>query len=104
VPRLARYVLVRTLLRAGNVEVVVDVFSENATQVSLAEDDDVIQALSANRTKEAFADWVQIGRARRNPHDLDPRTLGDGGESSCNSVVVVANQIPRGVARRRGLS
>ena len=67
-------------MRSGAIEVELDVLLQHATQMSLVEYDHVIEALPAYRTQEAFADGVQIGSARRDPHHLDPSARSHGGE------------------------
>ena len=56
--------MLQTLMRSGNVKVGLDIRFQNATQLSLAEYDHVVQAFPAHRSEEALADWIQIGRAR----------------------------------------
>ena len=58
----SRYLLVQSLVRSGNVEVSLDVLPENASQVSLTQDYDMVEAFSAHRPQEAFTDGIQIGR------------------------------------------
>jgi len=86
-----RYSLTQTLMRPSTIEVDPDVLLQNATHLLLAEHDQLVEALSAHRTEEAFADGVQIGRARRELHNLDLSTLGHGGEASSEFVIVVSD-------------
>ena len=53
--------LVRTLMGPSAIEVDLDVLLQNATYLSIAEYDDVVEALRAHRNKETFADGIQIG-------------------------------------------
>ena len=67
----SRYLLAESLVRSGSVEVGLDVLPEDTAQVSLAKNPDMIETFSAHRSDEALTDGIQIGRARRNVHDLD---------------------------------
>ena len=73
-------------------------------KMPLAEDNNVVEALSAHRAKRAFTDRIQAGRARRDLHDRDPRSLGNGSERPAELAVVITNQIRRGLSERRCLS
>jgi len=53
--------------------VVLEVLGEDGPEVALAERDDVVQTVFANAPDEALRVGVQIGRARRQPKDLDAR-------------------------------
>ena len=75
------------------IEVDLDVRLQNAAQLSLAEYEHVVEALSAHRTQEAFADGTQIGRTRRDPHNFDARPLGHGGEPLPELVIVVSDEV-----------
>ncbi len=103
-PRCAdRYSLPQTLMGPSAIEVDLDVLLQNATKVSLAEYDYVVEALPAHQTKEAFADGDQIGRARRDLDNLDVSGLGQGGERLPERLVVVSDEVLRSVAVRRVL-
>ena len=58
-----RYCLRQTLMGPRAIAVDLDVLLQNTTQLSLAEYDDMVEALSAHRTQEAFANSIEIGRA-----------------------------------------
>lgn len=79
----------------GTIEVDLDVFLQHATQLSLFEYDHRVEVLPAHRTEEAFADGIQIGRARRYLHNLDLSALGYGSKPLAELLVVVLNQVPR---------
>ena len=98
-----RYPLPQTLLGPSAIEVDLDVRLQNATQLSLAEYEHVVEALSAHRIKKAFADGVQIWGARRDLHNLDLSALGHGGEPLPELVIVVSDEVLRSVTVRRGL-
>ena len=63
----------------------------------------MVETLPAHRTQEAFADGVQIRRARRDFHNLDPSALDHGGESFPELVIVVSNEVRPSIAVRCGL-
>lgn len=86
------------------IEVDLDVLLQNATQLSLAEYDHVIEAFPSHRTQEAFADVIEIGRARRDLHNLDCSALGQGREPLPELVIVVSDEKFRSVTVRRGLA
>ena len=88
---------------SGAINIDLDVLFQNATQLSLAEDDHMVEALPAHRTKKAFADGVQIGGARWDLHKLDLSTLGHGGEPLSKLVIVVSDEVLRPRAVRCGL-
>ena len=89
-----RYPLPQTLMGPSEIEVNLDILLQNATQLSLADYDHVVEALPAHRTKKAFADEVQIGGARRDLHNLDLSALGHGGETLPGLVIVVSYEVP----------
>ena len=97
-----RYPLPQTLMGPSAIEVDLDVLLQNATQLSLADYDHVVEALPAHRTKKAFTDGVRIGGARRDLHNLDLSALGHGGEPFPELVIVVSDEYfgpsPYGVA------
>ena len=60
-PRCAdRCSLAQTLMGPSAIEVDLDVLLQNATQLLLAEYDYMVEALSAHRPEEAFADGVRM--------------------------------------------
>ena len=81
-------------MRAGSL-VIVDVRGEDAAQMALVEDHEVIQTLAANRTYDALDVCVLPRRAWRgsdfhNPHRLDPLA-----ELRAVRRVAIAKQIAR---------
>ena len=52
-------------MRTGTIEVDLNVLPQYTMQLPFAEYYHVVQALPTHRSEEAFADWIQIGRARR---------------------------------------
>jgi hypothetical protein len=68
---LARDSLPNTLVGSRMVEVLLVVL-HYAVQVSLAQDQDVVQAFSPHTTQEPLADRVCSWRSKRCPHDLNP--------------------------------
>ena len=81
-----KYVEVRAVLR------------ENALQVVLAEEKDVIQAFPAQRADETLDEGGCLGCADRRPHDSDARAAGDVVEGGGELAIVVAEQELRAVA------
>ena len=89
-------------MRPCTIEVAFSILAQNATQLSLAEYEQVVKALPAHGAEEAFTDGVEIGRARRDAHDLDACPFGRGIGSSSKLVIVVADEVIRPVTVRRG--
>ncbi len=75
--------------------VVTDVFMENAPQVALVEDDDVVQALTAQRSDHPLREGVRVGRPHRREHRLDSHTGRLWDEVPAVAAVPVSNQEAR---------
>ena len=54
-----------------------DVFLDDAVKMALAEDEEVVQALSAETPQESFADSVGFWSPDRRPQNLDESPLSD---------------------------
>ena len=89
-----RDALADTLVRPRPVEVA-DVLHEDATEVPLAEEQDVVQILPPDATQEALTDGVDPRRSRRRAEDLDAARGRDAGEVGPELPVVVVDQEPR---------
>jgi len=50
-----------------------DVLGDDAPEVILTEDEDVVEQLSAERTGEALSEGIHVGRAYRRAYDVHPR-------------------------------
>ncbi len=72
--------------------VVRDVIFEHSLQPSLVRDDHVVQALTSDRTDDAFDVGVLPGRARRRSNGLDVHA-GDGGGDTCEDRVPIVKEI-----------
>jgi len=90
-------------VRARPVEIR-DVFAEHAGQMPLAEDEDVVQALTAHAPQEPLAGGIRPRRARGRAQDADAAARGDLRERGPEFAVVVADQVPRALVERRGLA
>ncbi len=49
------------------------VLGDDAPEVILTEDEDVVEQLSAERTGEALSEGIHVGRAYRRAYDVHPR-------------------------------
>ena len=61
-------------------------------EVLLAEDDNVVEALTPNRAEETFADRVEVRRLRRNGYNVDASPFRCSGESRAIFPIVVTDQ------------
>jgi hypothetical protein len=68
------------LVRTGTIEIGLGVLPRNAAQLALAEDHDVVQTFTVYGAEKSLPDGIEIGRARRDLHNLDLSTLGHGGK------------------------
>ena len=89
------YPLTQALVGTGTIEIGLGVLPQNAAQLALAEDHDVVQTFTAHGAEKSLADGIEIGRVRRDLHNLDLSTLGHGGKPLPELVVVVPNEVPR---------
>jgi len=94
-----RAALVDSLVRSCPVEVRT-VLSEDALQMALAEQRDVVQAFSAKRTHKSLDEGVCCGRKDRRADDADTSAVGDVVEGPGELAIVIAEQKPRAVAER----
>jgi len=89
-----------SLVRPRLVKVRVGVLLEDAPQMGLVEDDDMVQALAPDAAKIPLTDGVQIRRPGWDTDDFDARSLSDRGDVSAEFAVVVADQEPRAFTER----
>jgi hypothetical protein len=68
-----------------------DVLGDDAAEVILTEDEDVVEQLSPERTGEAFSEGIHVRRAYRRAHDAHPRRPEYASEASAELRVVVAD-------------
>ena len=83
-------VLVEREMRSGSV-VVVQVASQDPPQVTLAENDDVIQAFPTDRADDPLDVRILPGRARRCENLLDPESLDGSVEVISVDAIPIAN-------------
>lgn len=72
-------------------------------QMALAQDKDVVQALTSDATKEALDDGVGAGRSDRRADDPDPARPGHARKCWAELGIIVADQELRLLAVRCGL-
>src|SRR5713226_1384594 len=68
-----------------------DVLVDDAPEVILTEDEDVVEHLSAERTGEAFSEGIHVGRAYRRAHHAHPRRSEYASEPRAELRIVVAD-------------
>ena len=79
-------------MRAPSIEVR-DVFGKCPTQVTLAEDECVVQALLPDRSHPSLGDRIGFGRPKWRAGLDDPKALQPSVEESAIAAIAVANQI-----------
>ncbi len=86
----------RLLVRGGLVRtrfvVEADVLGNDAPQVMLTQNEDVVEHLSAERAGEAFSEGIHVRRAYRRAHDAHARQSEYTSEPSTELCVVVADE------------
>ena len=93
---------VRSILVEGEVGsgavVVHEVASEDATQVALAQDEDVVETLAPDRADEAFGEGI-LPRAAGGREDLlDPHALDPAAKGVSEVGIAIAEEIGGGVS------
>jgi hypothetical protein len=73
--------------------VVVDVLVEEGMQVSLVDDDRVVQTLRAYRAHDALADGVRAGGPDRCPYGRDAELGQPGAERAAVDIVAVVDEV-----------
>jgi len=68
-----------------------DVLGDDAPEVILTEDEDVVEHLSPKRADEAFSEGIHVRRAYRRAHDAHTRRTEYASEPSAELRVVVAD-------------
>ena len=68
-----------------------DVLGDDAAEVILTEDEDVVEQLSPESTGEAFNEGIHVWRAYRRAQDAHPRRPEYASEASAELRVVVAD-------------
>src|SRR5215475_9214586 len=81
----------------ARVVIIVEVISQGTAEVIFADDDQMIETLSANRADYAFGVWILEGRSRRGDHFFNLHSL----YSQSKFCPVNLISIPEQIARRR---
>src|SRR5215475_4631793 len=81
----------------ARVVIIVEVISQGTAEVIFADDDQMIETLSANRADYAFGVWILEGRSRRGDHFFDLHPLHSQSEFCPVNLI----SIPEQIARRR---
>jgi hypothetical protein len=100
----SRHALSDPLMGPCNVEIVEAILLQLMLEVPLAEDDYVIEALSANAAKESFAHGVHERCSDGGAENADTGTGGGPVEVSAELAVVVSDDQLGSGAERRGLA
>jgi hypothetical protein len=93
-----RGVLVEGEVCSG-VVVIEEVVTEQATQMILVQDDDVVEALAAQGPDEAFDVGILPRGPRGDLHLVDPQGLDSAGEHCPVDRIAVAQQVSRAVSQ-----
>jgi hypothetical protein len=83
---------------------VVGVLSENASKVPLVDNNDMIHALSSERTDNPFRDGVRLGCMDWSQQRFDPEPSGTGNEGAPVAAVPIPYQVLRLLAPGRRLN
>ncbi len=94
--------LVDALVWSRMVEVL-DVFVQDAPQVGLAHEQDVVQTLAAQATDQALTDDIRTRRANWRSERGDPAARRDRVEARTVFRIIVADEVLRRGAEGRGL-
>ena len=92
--------MIDTLVRSRAIEVC-GVLLEDASQVGLAHDDDVVEALTTDAAQHSLADRIRTRCLDRRAQHLDSAAHRDGIEVRTIFRIVVANQVLRRDAKER---
>ena len=96
--RTRNWLLLReSLVRTGLV-VEAHELGDEASEVILTEEEDVVEQLPAQGAREALGERVHVRRPGRDPHDSRPRRCENAGEANAELRVAVADE-----DRRRGI-
>ena len=86
-----RLFVAETLVRTRFV-VEAHVLGDDAPEVILAKDEDVVEHLSGERAHEAFSEGIHVRRAYRRSHHSHPRRTEDASKARPELGVVVAHK------------
>ena len=89
-------------MRSG-VMMILKIAQQHAAQVSLAQDDDMIQAFTADRTDQSLGIWVLPGRSRGGDDLRDAHRANAIAKRRAIRFVPVPQQIARCSVPRKGL-
>ena len=76
------------------------VFFHHAMQMSIAQDQYVVQAFPPYATQKSLTDRIRLGRSVRRPEQLDACPYSYPGEVSAILAVIVPDQIPWSIPKR----
>ena len=95
-------VVIKRLMRARGV-VVVDVFGEDPSQVRFAENDDMVEEFTADRSDHPLSERVLPERTWRNHDFLGSHVLESLLETVAVETIVITDQIRRSLVEGEGL-
>ena len=81
-----------------------DVLLDDAVEMALTENEEVVQTLSAKTAEESFADGVSLWRADWRTQNLDVSPLRDPVEGCSVLAVIVADEEPWTFSERSGVA
>jgi len=84
----------------SRVQVVIEVRSEDATEMSFVENDDMVEALAADRTDMAFAIGILPGRSWSDEYFLDTHMLDARTKRFAVDSIAITNQVARRFVER----
>ncbi len=89
---------IQTLMRPGDVIILVNVFTKQLIKMSLAAHNHVIESLASQRADESLDERVLPRTSIGGTHRLDPASLKQCTGTVAINAVVVVEQVPRLVA------
>jgi hypothetical protein len=97
------YALTKTLMRPGMIEIR-DVFPDDAVQVTLNQDQEVIQTFASHAADEAITDHVSFRCSYRCPENVDPSVFRHAREAWSILAVIIPDQKAGSFIVRRSFS
>ncbi len=99
-----RRVAIQALMGPGDMVVLSDELPQQSLQVALAQDDHMVQKLSAKGAPESFDERILPRRPVRNPHLLDAAGVQELPHPAAIDAVVIEEEISRLLAVRHGFT
>jgi len=96
--------LAHPLMRPSHVEVVDRILREDVPQVSLSQNDHVIEAFAPDAAQKSLAHRIHQGSLYRCAQNANPGALGDAVEDRAELVVTIANDELRALPERRRIA